>query len=88
MHVALVALAVLTAYLREVAWLDILVRMPEMVLTQPGRAQGCRGTASRGGVCVFSIARIFLSPNITCCVQKISTLMPDSVLRLCLFNAG
>ena len=62
---SLAALFERAAYLREVAWLDILVRMPEMVLTQPGRAQGCRGTASRGGVCVFSIARIFLSPNIT-----------------------
>ena len=46
---SLASLTVRTAYLREVAWLDIVVRMPEMVLTQPGRAQGCIGEPFKRG---------------------------------------
>ena len=46
---SLVDLSVRTAYCREVAWLDISVRMPEMVLTQPGRAQGCIGEPFKRG---------------------------------------
>ena len=50
---SLASLTVRTAYCREVAWLDIVVRIPEMVLTRSGRAQECRGAAANGGVSVF-----------------------------------
>ena len=40
------------ACFREVAWLDILVRMSETVLTRSGQSLGCRGAAARGGECV------------------------------------
>ena len=38
------------AYCLESAWLDIVFRMSEMVLTRSGHALGCRGGAARGGV--------------------------------------